>query len=595
MKHQFTYFAGTILSLGMLSGCVSTHNSVESPITLTPAVCRLAADSNRIVAVNTVFVVPADYMKLRSRLVVTPQLMVGDSVCHELLPLVMDAPIYSRKMLRREKLEGYQDTLSSLRQPAQQLSEVQHWSYRDSFVLPEGLDQARLMAVVTADGCGLCSSIDTIPMGGISNPVSLMEPAWRYTWIEPQFVIRPKIMKGEGVAHLQFAINRHDINLDLGNNRGELDAMVRTLGPVLQDSLATLTSLQIDGMASADGSLAFNTTLSRNRAQSAKHWLTQQFHLPASVSRLIRVGSRPEGWEPVLEAMKADKHPDTLQVEKILDRYADANDDVQERHIRRLPVWNTLCKHYLQKDRKVVYAYTYTLRSFTTDAEMLSMYKKRPDAFNEEEFLRVASLMNDCESRTEVYHMLVQHHPESVVGNHNLAILYLQKGEAEKAYTLLSRMTKLTPELRNVMAVAAIECGKEEEAQELLKGAASCEDARFNQGVLLALQGKPDQAYPLLRPFRNEAAAIAALLVNALDDAESILKELPQDQPKVAYLRCLVAARRGDSEVFFIQLRRACEDQNLQQRALNNPEIDAYRKDPRFASSITPDKNQSAR
>ena len=82
-------------------------------------------------------------------------------------------------------------------------------------------------------------------------------------------------------------------------------------------------------MASADGSYAFNTTLSRNRANSAKNWLVDQLHISASQASRFSVGSRPEGWMPVLQAMIADGHPDSLKVREILDKYNAENDDVQ--------------------------------------------------------------------------------------------------------------------------------------------------------------------------------------------------------------------------------------------------------------------------
>ena len=60
----------------------------------------------------------------------------------------------------------------------------------------------------------------------------------------------------------------------------------------------------------------------------------------------------------------------------ILERYpADGNnDDVQEREIRRLSCWERIRTNYLQRDRKVEYRYTYTLKSFTSDKELLRMY-----------------------------------------------------------------------------------------------------------------------------------------------------------------------------------------------------------------------------
>ena len=102
------------------------------------------------------------------------------------------------------------------------------------------------------------------------------------------------------MANLQFAINRHGIDLAMGNNRAELENMVNTLAPVLNDSLATVNSLDIYGMASADGSLAFNTALARNRAESARKWLVNRLAIRPEVQRLMSVGSRPEDGSPCL-------------------------------------------------------------------------------------------------------------------------------------------------------------------------------------------------------------------------------------------------------------------------------------------------------
>ena len=56
--------------------------------------------------------------------------------------------------------------------------------------------------------------------------------------------------------------------------------------------------------------------------------------------------------------MTAAGDKDSVMVKDILEKYADSNDDVQERYIRRLPCWNTIKARYLQKDRKVEYVYT---------------------------------------------------------------------------------------------------------------------------------------------------------------------------------------------------------------------------------------------
>jgi len=384
MKRNVYYMTLFTASFGLLAGCASSRQDGKS-ISVTPAPYVLAADSENRVRLDMCFHVPENYFSRRSRLVITPQLVVEDMVRDEYVPLVVDAPVYSKKKERMKKLYGYTDPYASRAQRVGKPSRSLDLTYNEIVELPEDVDNARIVAVVSTDGCGECTGMDTVEVAGISNPVTLMpkvKDALKPVWVEPEFVIRPKVLEGKGVANLQFGINRSDIDLSLGDNRMELESMVRTLAPVLTDTLATLNSLAITGMASADGSLALNTALAEKRARSAKESLAEHLDVGVDRKRLIRTGARPEGWQPVLDAMTADGNPDSVAVKNILEKYAESNDDVQEYHIRRLPCWNRIKSKYLQKARKVEYVYAYTMKSFTSDSELLEMYGKRPDAFN---------------------------------------------------------------------------------------------------------------------------------------------------------------------------------------------------------------------
>ena len=393
MKSKIQYITLLAASAGLLAGCASQRQA-GSGIRVTPAACVLVPEDGRNADMDVVFHVPENYFTKRSRLVIVPQLVVGDTVKDEYLPLVVDAPIYSKKLKRREVLENYTDTLAAGIRKVDNTSASFELPYNGTVVLPAGVDTARVVAVVSTDGCGECTGIDTIEVASIGRPSLYIQ------WMEPQFVVRPKVVDGKGEARLAFEINKYDINLGLGNNRSELEAMLETLTPVLKDTLATVNSFTISGMASADGSLAFNTRLAENRANAAKDWVADRLSLTSAQKNVIRIDSRPEGWRPVLDSMTKDGNPDSVKVKDILERFADQNDDVQERHIRRLDCWNTIRDRYLSKDRKVEYTYSYTIKSFTTDDELLDMYAKRPDAFNEPELLKVSTLMQTDAEKT---------------------------------------------------------------------------------------------------------------------------------------------------------------------------------------------------
>lgn len=587
MKRNIQYITLLTASLGLLAGCASNRQTAKT-VTATPSPCVLTPDSANRVRMEMLFHVPENYFSRRSRLVITPQLVVEDMVKEEYRPLVLDAPIYNKKINRKKVLEQYIDPLEKRAVKADKASRSFDLPYSETVQLPEGAEEGRIVAVVTTDGCGECTGIDTIDIAAISNPVTLMKDvkeALQLSWIEPEFVIHPKIMEGKGVANLQFVINKSDIDFSMGNNRKELDDMMRTLSPILKDTLATLNSITITGMASADGSLAYNTSLARNRAAAAKQWLVGQLNIPLKLQRLILVDSRPEGWEPVLAAMVAEGDPDTAAVKDILEKYKEDNDDVQERYIRRLPCWDRIKNQYLQKDRKVEYVYTYTLKSFTSDTELLDMYRTRPDAFNEEELLRVAALSESHDKKKEVYRTIQKYFPTSQVAANNLAVLYLREGKEEKAREVLSTLTEYSPEVLNTLAASYVYANDYEKAIELLQEM-ELPEARYNLGLLQAKKRRFNEAYELLRPFADLNSAIVALSINKNEEAKTILTPLKDSSPVAEYTRSMTAARLQENDMFYLHIGNACKDAKLRVRAATEPDFYRYHAEDGFQTLI---------
>ncbi len=585
------------LTLGLLTGCASARKAKEA-VTVSPSPALLTPDSDGRTQMDVTFSVPAGYLSERSRLVILPRLMVGDSVKQEYSPVVIDAPIYIKKKERREVLVAYSDPYAGHAVVVNRTSEGIDLPYSQTILLPEGADNARVVGVVSTDGCGECSAIDTIEIAAVRDLASLIDVknSLSLVWMDKEFEVRPKTMEGSGVANLQFAINRQDIDLSLGNNRSELENMVSTLSPVLNDTLATLTSLEICGMASADGSLAYNTALARRRAEAASQWLAKRLNIRPSQRRVISVGSRSEGWQPVLDAMTADGNPDSAAVKEILEKYADFNDDVQERYIRRLPCWNEICAKYLQNDRKVEYVYSYAVKSFTSDAELLDMYGKRPDAFNEEELLRVAALTASDGQKKAVYATTLRYFPQSRVAANNLAVLCLREGDDEMAREALGAPNATAAKSReafndhsdetlNTLAASYVYAGDYDRAAALLQKN-GLPQARYNLGLVMIEQRRLQQAYELLRPFGDVNSAIAALNVGRTDEAKEMLDAIRDESPVTEYVRALTAARLGERTALCEHLGRACADESLRVRAAGEADFYPYRNEEAFRALI---------
>ena len=422
-----------------LAGCAGGRQAQALTVT-SPSGDAWGADGEGRAEADVTFHVPARYFSKRSRLVISPYVVDRGMVREELEPLVLDAPVYAKKNRRLKALEGdYRDEWEGVARPVASTAQATDWTYRAVVDLPHGTDSVRVMAVVSEDGCGECSGVDTVDVATVTRGLLVLR------WMEPKADVQAKVVHGQGEARLQFVINKYDIRLDMGRNREELYGMLRKLEPVLRDSLARVESFEIYGLASADGPLSFNTPLARNRARSARDWVVERLRVPYEVADRIRIGSRPEGWQPVLEAMERDGHPDAWEVRDILDRYAYEDDDVAERYIRRLPCWPDIRDRYLHKDRRVVYTYTYTIRNFTTDGELLDMYATRPDAFNEQELLRVAALMPTDGRKMEVYRATLARFPQCRTAVNNLAFLLVREGRVAEARECLGRMPELYP------------------------------------------------------------------------------------------------------------------------------------------------------
>ena len=88
---------------------------------------------------------------------------------------IVDAPIYDKKLKRLKVLENHTDPQEARALKLKKTSSSFDLPYKATLQLPDKADQARLVAFVSTDGCGECSSVDTIEVAAISNPASLLK------------------------------------------------------------------------------------------------------------------------------------------------------------------------------------------------------------------------------------------------------------------------------------------------------------------------------------------------------------------------------------------------------------------------------------
>lgn len=513
--------------------------------------------------------VPAHVPGKRARLFVVPQLLVADSMVTEYAPLLVDRSIYARKHHRKVVL-GHLDEASAPQAAVSGNGAVTLPVCAD-VQLPTWASLASLRAELSTTGCGQCYGADTIQLATVSNWAPLIPPV-SVSLMQRPFVIRPKVVNGQGEARLQFVVDKWDIIPSMADNRAQLDTMASRLTPIFSDTLATLNSLSINGAASAEGTYRHNVMLAENRAASARQWLVSTLNLPRRYLRSIHISAQPEGWEPVLAAMTAAGCADSVAVRDILLRYPGSDDDLQERYIRRLPCWPEIRDHYLAKDRRVVYTYSYTLRNFRSDSEMLRLYTSRPDAFNEDELLRVAALQPTDADRVPIYEYTLSRYPHSTLAVHNLAAIALEEGKAAEAESLIQHSgAALTDTLRCTLALAQAAQGKFNQAEALLGTSPQRVYLRHALGTVRAMQGRMEEADSLLAGDHSAVAAIVALNLGHTKEAKQMLDLCPEDvRPVTEYARAVCTQRMGGTPAEVQQhLLKARTDSALARRIDN--------------------------
>ena len=214
------------------------------------------------------------------------------------------------------------------------------------------------------------------------------------------------------------------------------------------------------------------------------------------------------------------------------------------------------------------------------------MYQKRPDAFNEAELLRLASISKSVDEKKGVYSTLVKYFPQSSVAANNLAYLMLESGDAAKAKAIVEEQKNYTPELINTLAATYVYQNDYEKAIELLKSV-DLPQARYNLGLIQAKQRKYQEAYELLKPFADVNTTIIALCLEKTDEAKQIADSIKSDEPTIEYVRAIIAARMDNENAFFNHIAKACQNVELLNRAIVDAEFSKYRDEERFLKLLS--------
>jgi Flp pilus assembly protein TadD len=160
-----------------------------------------------------------------------------------------------------------------------------------------------------------------------------------------------------------------------------------------------------------------------------------------------------------------------------------------------------------------------------------------PNILTANEFAKAAEAEKSLEKRADMYKSAIALYPTSWELYANLGNVYLQEKDYTAASGAFDNALKLSPnnsKVKTQMAYLCIISGDYDQATQLLNGISGAE-ADYYRGIILLINGKSEEAIPLLKAIPDANLAIAQLNVRQTKEAYETLQKLEQENVYTAF------------------------------------------------------------
>lgn len=336
--------------------------------------------------------------------------------------------------------------------------EAQTVEYRASLPYEPWMDAVRLEMSEDLCGCG-----EVWPGAPVALQRADVAFRPRLAYIAPEAEVeKRRALSGE--AYLDFVVNRTEIDPSYCRNPEELAYIHASLDTVLHDRDIRITRIALRGYASPEGSYRSNSRLAQGRTEALKRYVMARYGF---VDTLVTADFVPENWEGLRRCVEGGSLPERDGILALID--SDREPDAKEQAIRSCypEAYATLLAECYPGLRRTDYRIDYTVRGFSAE-EAKAVLRTRPQKLSLEEMFAVAqTCAPGSDDFNRVFDVAVRMFPDSEVANLNAACALLEQG--------LTR-----------------------QAQPYLDKAGDSAQALNARGVSLLLEGRYDEALPLL-------------------------------------------------------------------------------------------------
>lgn len=549
---------------------VSAKSGKKDALTVDPT--DLDLDGNTI-RFKTKVKLPKHMLNADRRVIIQPAIYnVTRNHISYLKPVVLDGWHYAATQERMYDWVNSRDTLSAnqlVRKGARNASDIIY--VLDSLGIANPKDDFLGLVYTSLEDYNKVIYRDTFEVArGTVNPLRFLNYSLTPKPVsEEKYFPTPEVelRDTKGEMYLVFPVGKSKLDLSLGNNNAELNALISEFNSIHNHPDMSLKSFSINGYASPEGRYEANQVLAEERMRSAMETVSSSIDPSLRSNAELSSSANVAPWEDVVVMMRADGLDNEAdKVQNIL--YNIKNIDLRSSHIAKLPFYRSIIvEKYLPRLRRVNYNITTSVYRPLNDEEIIELYNKNPKGLTKYQYYRYFST-KEGEEREKALRQALETHPDFVVAATDLAEIMINRGEdatpiLQPFFEDQSKWNRLPESTRLDMAIANMNAMQYSQADEILQtlydnndthkakiyAAAQNgryhdviqeinEDSPLNEVLLLLATKNNAMAYEKSQKLGNSAVelyvkAIATNRLNNYEDATALLNQALELDPSL--------------------------------------------------------------
>ena len=396
-----------------------------------------------------------------------------------------------------------------------------------------------------------------------------------------------RIIQAMQEADIKFLIQQSNLR-DSETKSQAMKDLQQAIKDAYRDENKLISSLEVLGYASPDGSMKLNENLANERQKVAQTYLAKQLK-KSKVQADIESEVTAEDWEGFKKLMENSNIQDKDLVLRVLSMYSDPEE--REAQIKNLSaVYKNIADDILPELRRSRLVLTTDLIG-RSDDEIAKLAKENPAELSVEELLYAATLTSNLDEQGAIYKKVTELYPNDLRGWNNLGIVNFKQGNVESASRLYQKALSIdsnNPDVNYNAGVAALAKGDTQKAGEYLgKAAGTSGNLDAAMGTYYTMTGDYQKAASAYGKTPTNNAAIQQILNEDYAGARKTLSEVAEPNATTHYLQAVVAARTNNREGVYSGLRAAiAADASMKAKAAQDIEFAKFAEDETFQSIV---------